>query len=327
MIKVVPQAIYSQWNPSYLFGSFGAAIVAGRLLGLSKDAMHDALGLAYVQAAGNRQSLLEGVLANRIQMGFCVRNGLTAARLASLGAAGAKDFLTGKFGLYPSFQIGTVTRMEVLTEALGEYFLGSELGFKAYPCCAVTHPALDAVASILAQHAVTPEMVEGVSIFGSERMSITVEPRELRQVPQTQPDAQFSMAWTVACLIIDHKLRLSHFTDATLGQPRYVELSRKVATHMSPDRREVNAEIRLKNGETLRSQPVKAPKGHPENAQTLDEMIDSYRDCMKHGPQKLSLAQTERAMRLTLQLQDVGDVAEVIALLSSQVCSEHSPSP
>lgn len=316
MIKVAPQAIYSGWNPSYLFAAFGAAIAAGRLLGLSSDAMHNALGLAYAQTAGNRQSMLEGVLGNRLQMGFGVRNGITAARLASLGATGAKEFLTGKFGVYALFLKDSGVRLEVLTEALGRHFLGSDLGFKAYPCCAATHPALDAVSSILAEHPITPEVVDAVTIFGSERMRITVEPRELRQVPRTQADAQFSLAWSTTCLLVDQKLRLSHFTDATLNSPRYAELSRKVATDLSLDRQDVSVEIRLKDGRTLRSRPVLAPKGHPENPLSMEEIADSYRDCMKHGPRALPPDQTERAMNLVLQLQDVADVATVIRLLA-----------
>ncbi len=316
LIKVVPKAIYTGWNPSYLFAAFGAAIAAGRLLRLNGTQMHHALGLAYAQAAGNRQSMLEGVLGNRLQMGFAVRNGVSAAQLAALGVTGAGEFLTGKFGLYALFFKEEEQRIEALTDNLGAHFLGSDLGFKAYPCCAATHPALDAIQSILGDSDFRPERVESVAIFGSERMRITVEPRELRQVPKTQADAQFSMAWSAACLIVDRRLRLSHYTDATLGQQPYAALSAKVQTHLALDREQVSVEICLDGGCKLHSSTVQAPKGHPENPLSIEEIIDSSRDCVRHGPKSLPEAQTEQAMSLILQLQDVADVAEVIRLLA-----------
>lgn len=316
LIKAVPKAVYSAWNPTYLFSVFGAAVAAGRLLGLGRDEMHNALGLAYAQTAGNRQSMVEGVLGNRLQMGFGVRNGLTAAQLAKLGATGAKGFLVGNYGLYTLLHKDTEINLEALTQDLGEDFLGSRLGFKAYPCCAATHPALDAVNSIMAEFPIAPEAVEVVTIFGSERMTHTVEPRALRQVPKTQPDAQFSVAWSTACLIVDGRLRLSHFTDVTLGAAPYAELSRKVETDMDPNRQEVSAQIRLKDGRTLRSRPVQAPKGHPENPLSLDEILDSYLDCVKNGPKALPVDRVERVKDLTLQLQNVSDVSEVIRLLA-----------
>ena len=316
MIKVVPEAIYTGWNPSYLFAAFGAAVAAGRLLGLDATRMQHALGLAYAQTAGNRQNMLEGTLGNRMQMGFAVRNGLAAAQLAALGASGAQDFLTGRFGVYPLFLGSTRLRTKALTERLGVHFLGADLGFKAWPCCAATHPALDAVHALCKAERFTPEDVESVRILGSERMRITVEPLALRQVPRTQPDAQFSVAWSAACLIIDGRLRLSHYTDATLGSPRHAALSAKVTTEMARDREVVSVEIRLRDGRLLCSQPGGAPRGHPENPLSLEQVRETFRDCLQNGLHSLPAGQGEKAESLALRLQDAQDVRELIRLLA-----------
>ncbi len=316
MIKAVPKTIYTGWNSTYLFSAFGAAMVAGKLMGLTRAEMHNALGLAYAQTTGSRQNMIDGALGNRIQMGFGVRNGLSAAQLAQLGASGAKGFLVGKFGLYSLFLKDTEFHLDDLTEGLGENYLGNLLGYKAYPCCAATHAALDAIASLIAEGPLDAEAIDAVNIYGTAHMTNTVEPIERRQVPKTQPDAQFSMAWSAACLLADGRLGLSHYTEAALGKPRYANLARKVKTEMDPNRALVQVEIRMQDGRTLRSRPAGAPKGHPENPLSLAEMVAAYRDCMKNGPKKLPLGQTERAKDLVLGMQDQRDATDAIRLLA-----------
>src|SRR5207302_10734082 len=50
-------------QPTQMLGYFSAAASAGRVLGLGPDAMLSALGLALMQASGNRQVVVEGTPA------------------------------------------------------------------------------------------------------------------------------------------------------------------------------------------------------------------------------------------------------------------------
>ncbi|MFH1486068.1 MAG: MmgE/PrpD family protein, partial [Chloroflexota bacterium] len=78
MVQSVPQSIETGWNSTYTFSAFGAAMAAGALLGLNEEQFFNAMGLAYAQTTGNYQGQQEGVLGVRMQMGFGVRNGITA---------------------------------------------------------------------------------------------------------------------------------------------------------------------------------------------------------------------------------------------------------
>ena len=87
------------WIRTSTCGSFGAATVAAKILGLDRDGVTNSLGIVYSQTSGNAQGLLEGKLVKRMQPGFAARAGVTAAFLARAGITGSREFLTGKYGI------------------------------------------------------------------------------------------------------------------------------------------------------------------------------------------------------------------------------------
>src|SRR5262249_10876711 len=101
-----------------------------------------------------------------------------------------------------------------------------------------------------------------------------------------------------------------------LRDERYRAIARTVETQMDGQRRGVTAEFTLKNGRTVQSRVVHAAKGHQDNPQTTEEMIEKYRDCVRHGPKALTEERTEKAKDMTLHLEDVADVRDVIRLLA-----------
>ena len=316
LLTGVPKCFDSGWNPTYVLAVFGAAMAAAKLLDLDPEQFANAMGIAYAQLAGNRQTNAEGAYAIRLQMGFAVRNGITAAQLARLGITGPHHYLTGPFGLYRLIYTGDELDPEAPLRDLGRTFLGARLGFKAYPCGAVAHPVLDAVLSVREHEGVSAESIETIHVFGTPRLRIMAEPKEAKQNPRTHVEAEFSIPWGVACVLVDGRLSLSHFGRQALSDERYAGLARKVETHMDARQRDVWVELKLKDGRTVKSPPVIAPKGHPDNPQSLDELVEKYRDCVQHGPKPLPKERTERAKDLILRLQDVPDVGEVIRLLA-----------
>src|SRR5688572_13887048 len=58
------------WLTTTLFGVFGAAAAAGKILGLDEARLRHAVGIVYSSAGGNRQGLLDGTLIQRVQPGI-----------------------------------------------------------------------------------------------------------------------------------------------------------------------------------------------------------------------------------------------------------------
>lgn len=314
LVCAVDGLLESGWNATYLYGALGAAMAASMVMGLDEQQIPNAVGLAYAQTCGNFQGQVEGVLGVRMQGGFGVRNGISAAQLAKLGATGTHESLTGKYGLFPLFFAGNRIDLASITSTLGTEFLGTRLGFKAYPCGAVVHPALDALRSLAVPADRVDEIVE-IHAYGTPRLEIMSEPLEHRRDPRSHVEAQFSAPWAMACVLVDGDLRLAHFEAEALANPRVRALARKVHIDMAPGRRATHVEIRFSDGSTVRSEPVHAARGNAANPQTTGELVDRFRDCVRHGAQAVDESRTEKAKDLILGLDAVDDTNQIIANL------------
>ena len=59
------------WDPTPMYGFLAATLVAGRLMGLTREQMVAAVGLAYHQMSGNAQASIDGTHAKRMGAGLC----------------------------------------------------------------------------------------------------------------------------------------------------------------------------------------------------------------------------------------------------------------
>src|SRR5690606_3457958 len=105
--------IASGWMYTSLFGFFGATAAAGRLLKLDAGQLAHAMGIAYAQAAGNTQCMIDGSLTKRMQPGFAARGALTSASLARIGITGTIGTFDGPSGLFRVY-LGENYRRDVL---------------------------------------------------------------------------------------------------------------------------------------------------------------------------------------------------------------------
>ena len=131
------------WHRTAAMGVFGAAAAAGKLLGLNVEQMVNALGIAFSQAAGNRQCIVDGALTKRLQAGQAASSGVLAALLAREGFTGAHNIFLGRFGFFELYQPNGHDPAK-LPEDLGGEFRGDQLSFKPYACGRPQHAMLDA---------------------------------------------------------------------------------------------------------------------------------------------------------------------------------------
>jgi 2-methylcitrate dehydratase PrpD len=120
-------------TPAY--GVFGAAAAAGRLLGLDAGAIAHALGLAANMAGGLREFAACGSEDFAFQAGTAAANGITAARLAALGATSSPSVLEGEAGFYRAFGEDARRYDERIAAALGSEFEILRVTYKPYPIC------------------------------------------------------------------------------------------------------------------------------------------------------------------------------------------------
>jgi 2-methylcitrate dehydratase PrpD len=177
-------------NATFALGNYGAAAAAAKVYGLNASGHLDALGLAHAQACGNFQGQVEG-RSVALQAGIGVRNGLVAARLASFGVSGVRASITGRAGLYAVHYPGSDVDPDRIVEGLGSRYLGTRLGYKAYPCGIVAHPALDALRSLLPR--IGSAEVARIEVTGPPSLQIMAEPIDVKRAPASDIEAMFSI--------------------------------------------------------------------------------------------------------------------------------------
>ena len=90
------------FHPTGLVGTFGCALIAGKLQGQTAEQLAMAQGVALSTASGSLEFLEDGTWTKRMHPGWAGVAGLTAATLARHGFSGPKAVYEGRFGLFKS---------------------------------------------------------------------------------------------------------------------------------------------------------------------------------------------------------------------------------
>jgi 2-methylcitrate dehydratase PrpD len=118
-----------------IYGVFGAAAAAGRLLHLDQARMTHALSLAANMPGGLREYSVAGSEDFAFQAGTASQNGILAARLAAAGAASTPSALDGNAGFFRAYgEPGRPYEARLATD-LGKVFEMMGVTFKPYPIC------------------------------------------------------------------------------------------------------------------------------------------------------------------------------------------------
>jgi 2-methylcitrate dehydratase PrpD len=313
----------SGMNVTYQYAAFGCAGVVGRILGLDEEKMIHAMGLAYSQTSGNSQNLLEGTLATRFCQGLAAQAGVYAGVFAREGITAAKEVLEGKFGYYPVYQRGQYDRRHLL-EGLGEKFEGVHVTLKKYPCCMHTHAAIDAVLDILAERDLNPDDVDGVMVkVNQQGFNFVCLPLEKTRMPETIPQAQFSLPYTVAAALVRKKVFLDDFTMEEIRNPEVLKMAQRVdclvdaqlekdfQSYVSP----AVVELRTKKGESFRRKVIER-KGSPDNPLTLQEVEEKFRRCAGFAQPPLPEERREKILDFVENLENQKEFLSLLQLFA-----------
>lgn len=182
------------WYMTGLSGGVGAAAAVGRLLGLSREQMIWALGLAASQASGFRAT--HGSMAITHVPGVAARSGLASAYMASAGFTCSDHAIDGRNGLLQV--LSAKADVARLTDRLGTEYELLRNTYKPYPCGIVIHPAIDACLHLVKEKGVASSQIRRVDLrVHPDAMNLT-----WRKLPSTELDAQVSLYhWVAASLV------------------------------------------------------------------------------------------------------------------------------
>lgn len=143
-----PELLIAGWQPHAVLSNFGAAAIAAKLYRLDAERTLHALAIALSHASGTTEYASTGGSVKRVHAGIGARNGIEAAGLARAGITGPLGFLTGTRGLFRTFVRKTVAEEAIGAFATDAPLMLRDVSLKAYCCCAITHPFIEAMAKV-----------------------------------------------------------------------------------------------------------------------------------------------------------------------------------
>lgn len=260
---------YKIFHTTGTAGTVAAASAVARVLGLNADQTRHAMGSAGTQAAGLWEFLRDGADSKQLHTAKAAADGLLAAYLARDGVTGARRILEGKQGMAAG--MSTDADVSKLIDRLGTRWATEETSFKWHASCRHTHPAADALQSLMRREGlqasdiarVTARVHQGaIDVLGA-----VIDPANVHQ-------AKFSMGTVLGLITVHGAAGLDEFEHHALTDERVRAFCDRVSMVLDaevdaayPARWIGKVDVETTDGRVL-SARVDVPKGDPGN--TLD---------------------------------------------------------
>jgi 2-methylcitrate dehydratase PrpD len=289
-----PSSYARGWHATSVAGSIGAAAACASLLHLDVERTRHALGIASSMACGSRQNF--GTMTKPLHAGLAARAGVEAADLASRGFTAAPDILEAPMGFGVLFSPDGDWRPERLGDPGKPWeILTPGINVKQYPCCYMTHQALDATLAATERRPHDPGDVESIEV----RVAPGSTSALIHSRPTSGLEGKFSMEYCVAAAVLDGAVRLRTFDDDQVRRPEAQDLLRRVEVAYLPKEEawsspSTRVTVRLRDGGPLVAE-VTRERGSPGDPLSWDELVAKYRDC---AGRVLPGDQVERSLEL-----------------------------
>ena len=305
------------WHPTVTIGVFGTVAAAAKLLKLDVEKTAIALALACSLAAGIKANF--ATMTKPLHVGHCARNGLLAALLVREGFTAnpaAFEHSQGYLRVFNgdgNFDAAKIFRnwadpLEVVDPGLG---------LKQFPCCASTHPAIEAMLKLRREHKVQPGDVKAIDVL--------TNPRRLPHTDKPEPrdglEGKFSIQYAVARALVDGRVRFEHFTDAAVHDPRVRALLPLIRAGAHPDMpaesdEQFAAEVIAppRDGRKLARRVPHALCRGPANPMSGEELWQKFEDCAALALPRPRIGPLFEALERLETLALLGDLTRLIEL-------------
>jgi 2-methylcitrate dehydratase MmgE/PrpD-like protein len=158
----IPTVMARGFHAGPVFGIFGPAVAAAKIMGLNEEQVNSAIALCASLAAGNLEGARSGGRA--LREGAAVRNALLAVALAQQGHVGGETVLEGDAGFYHayagtnkgqltySFVGATQTSLDKITADLGKTWIFLETLYRIYSTAGYNIAHIDVTAKLCEEH-------------------------------------------------------------------------------------------------------------------------------------------------------------------------------
>jgi 2-methylcitrate dehydratase PrpD len=290
-----------EYHCSGSWNSVGCAAVAARFLSFDEALIREALGIAeYFGPRGQILRACDTPSMVKDGSGWGAHVGIAAAWLARDGYTGA-----------PAVTVEGSDAKPYWTD-LGARWRIREQYFKAYPVCRWAQPAVEAALALQRAHGFAAEDIAHISI---ESFGEAIALGSRCSAPETTEDAQYSLPYPVAAVLVFGHLGAEEIDVPKLADPRVRRLLDLMVltengeySRLFPAERWARVEITLSDGRELISEPTRA-RGNPENPLGDAELRAKY---FELAEPVLGRPRAQRIERLVNELGHGNALAELL---------------
>lgn len=280
---------------------FGAAAAASALLKLSADQVRHVLSYAAQQTSGvncwNRDR--EHIEKAFDFGGMPARNGVTAATAVESGFSGVDDVFSGDKNFFSTFSRNPDPK--ILMQRLGKDFEIVTTNIKRWTVGSPIQAALDAMASVIAEHRIGADDVAGIKVTVHQTGAVTVRNPKISDI---------NLPYLLAVMLIDGTVTFASAHDQrrmqnskVLALRKRVEVIGSIAFNRALNRQAI-LEIKLRNGQQIRHH-TRAVRGTAANPMTRTEIETKSLDLMAPV---IGVRRAKRLIDTVWRIEDVPDV-------------------
>ena len=296
------------FHATCLYGPFGAAAAAGRLMGLDAEQLAQAWGIALSMTGGASQFAFEpkGTMVKRMHGGIPAQNGIIAAQLAGLGVAAPVRAFEGEHGFFHLY--GRNADPSMLMRQKGEPFQIHKMSFKPYSCCRKFHSLIDALETATDGFTVDPKSIDRITVYSPTG---SVEKHQMKR-PDSVMAAQYSMPYIVGATLAYGARRYDAYGPEHHGDRKILDIVDRVeAKHDTtldqylPETMPNRVTVRLRDG-SERQETVIESLGSPERPLSMDGLAEKARALLAMVESEIDVDRLVQGVDALPSAKDIG---------------------
>ena len=283
-----------------IWGVFGAAAAAGKLLGFDEATLQSALGTAGSHGAFPPGGLQANHAMVKEAIAWSGMTGVSAALLAEQNFVGPADFL----------DYSARWDTSALVAGLGDLSESAILRtyFKPYAVCRWSHAAVDGVLELKHRHQLRIEDIDAIRVETFWEVT-----RLANDQPSNTIAAQFSVPFALAVALLHDRIGPAEVSDAHIHDPAVPSLARKVRVSVDDtlDRQfpaKTMARVTIHTHREDYRTTIEYPRGNPENPLSQTELEAKFQLLTQ------DLISEERSQKLRAAILDLPEAKDVLAL-------------
>ena len=298
------------YHPTGTRGTFGAAVAAGKMMGLNQEKMVHAMGIAGTQAAG-LMAAQYSAMVKRMHAGRASQSGVYGALLSAMGLTGITNILEADYGGYCRV-MGEPTDLDRMTRKLGEEYELMNVGFKRYSCCGSNFTSLEALSQIMKEEGLQAQEIRKIKIRTTTVTKLHVG-WDYR--PEGITAAQMNLSYCLAAMALEGEVFVDQFTEEKTRDPKILEFIKRIEVVPDPDLDRLGQEYRhaiicgleTEDGRSFEKR-VDFSNGGPDKPMGRQEIEEKFKRLVR---KVLPDKKTEGLLRTIQHIEEVSPLTEL----------------